>query len=223
VLNRRIAVFGRMVHTWIRLEREGQWGEQLQSRHRTGGDLNMGKTYTYTARSADNPERVITFTLRDSRMSVGVGAPLEHVERAIRLGGGEEVEEEIEEEAEVEVREAERTKLWLRPLAASLVERSTRPVHVDDVVANLADDWLQVRAWIRTGGLRLIPVTLIDGRVDNPVAAQDFVEEVHERKTVSGLNVFGVLDYWATWVLAGLLALVMFQRWRRRGSDRDEA
>ena len=28
----------------------------------------MARTYTYTARSADNPERVITFTLRDSRM-----------------------------------------------------------------------------------------------------------------------------------------------------------
>jgi hypothetical protein len=60
----------------------------------------------------------------------------------------------------------------------------------------------------------------MDGRVDNPVAAQDFVEEVQERKTVSGLN---VLDYWATWIVAGVSALVMLQRWRRKGSDRGEA
>jgi hypothetical protein len=184
----------------------------------------MAETYTYTARNAENPERVVTFTLRGRRMSVGVGAPLEQVEQAIRLGRfEEEVEEPVEEgaEAEVRVRVAERPKLWLRPLAVSLVERSTRPIHVDDVVANLADDWLQVRAWVRTGGLRLIPVTLINGPVDNPVAARDFVEEVHERKTVTGLNVFGLLDYWATWIVAGVVALVMFQQSRRKGSEKD--
>jgi hypothetical protein len=184
----------------------------------------MAQTYTYTARSAENPERVVTFTLRDRRMSVGVGAPLEQVEQAIRLGRGEEeVEESAEEaaEAEMEVREAEQPKLWLRPLAISLIERGTRPVHVDDVAANLADDWLQVKAWVRAGGLRLVPVALIDGRVDNPVAAQDFVEEVRERKTVTGFNIFGLLDYWATWIVAGVVALVMFQQWRRKGSEKD--
>jgi hypothetical protein len=92
---------------------------------------------------------------------------------------------------------------------------------VDDVAANLADDWLQVKAWVRAGGLRLVPVALIDGRVDNPVAAQDFVEEVRERKTVTGFNIFGLLDYWATWIVAGVVALVMFQQWRRKGSEKD--
>lgn len=183
----------------------------------------MAETYTYTARSAENPERVVTFTLRDSRMSVGVGAPLEQVERAIELGRGEEKEEEVEEGVQVELGEAEKPKLWLRPVAVSLLERGTGPVHIDDVVANLMDDWLRVRAWIRTGGLRLIPITLIDGRIDNPVAAQDFVEEVQERKTVTGLNLFGLFDYWATWIAAGILALVMFQRWRQKGSEKGEA
>jgi hypothetical protein len=185
----------------------------------------MTETYTYTARSAEDPQRVITFTLRDSRMSVGLGAPLEQVEQAIRLGRGEKAKEEVAEgvEAEMEVSEEEGPKLWLRPLAVSLIERGTRPVHVDDVVTKLSDDWLEVKAWIRTGGLRLIPITLIDGRIDNPVAAEDFVEEVRERKTVSGLSVLGLLDYWATWMLAALFALVMLQRWRRRSSDRTEA
>lgn len=186
----------------------------------------MAETYTYTARSADNPERVVTFTLRDSRMSVGVGTPLEQVERAIQIGrGSEDVEAEkaVEEGVEIEPREVEQPKLWLRPLAVSLVERGTGPVHVDDVVANLADDWLQVKAWVRAGGLRLVPITLMDGRVDNPVAAQDFVEEVQERKTVKGLNLLGLLDYWATWAAAGVVALVLFQRWRQKGSERGEA
>ena len=184
----------------------------------------MTKTYTYTARSAENPERVVTFTLRDSRMSVGVGAPLEQIETAIQIGRGGEAPEEGEGEAgaEAEVMEAERPKLWLRPVALSLIERGTRPVHVDDVVAKLTDDWLQVRAWIRTGGLRLIPIALIDGRVDNPVAAQDFVEEVRELKTDAGWRAFGLFDYWATWIVAGIVALVSFQQWRRKGSEKDE-
>jgi len=184
----------------------------------------MAETYTYTARSAENPERVVTFTLRGSRMSVGVGAPLEQVERAIELGRGEGgSEEDVEEGAEIEVQEAEKPKLWLRPVAVSLVERGTRPVHVDDVVASVVDDWLQVRAWVRTGGLRLLPITLIDGRVDNPVAAQDFVEEIEERKTSGGFDPFGLLDYWATWVVAGIVALAMLRKWRRKGSEKGDA
>jgi len=184
----------------------------------------MAKTYTYTARSAENPERVVTFTLRDRRMSVGVGAPLEQVEAAIELGRGEEVPEEegAEEGAEVEVARAERPKLWLRPVAVSLVERGTQPIHVDDVVAKLHDEWLTVKAWVRAGGLRVVPITLIDGRVDNPVAAEDFVEEVQERKTVTGFNLLGLLDYWATWLGVGLVAVALLQSSRRKGSERDE-
>jgi hypothetical protein len=156
-------------------------------------------------------------------MSVGVGAPLEQVERAIQIGrGGEGPEEEdVEEGTPVEVEEPQKPKLWLRPVAVSLIERGTRPIHVDDVVATVTEDWLQVRAWIRTGGLRLFPITLIDGRVDNPVAARDFVEEIAERKTVTGFNPFELFDYWATWIVASFVGLLMFQKWRRRGSQKD--
>lgn len=184
----------------------------------------MAETYTYTARSADHPERVVTFTLRDSRMSVGVGAPLEQVERAIELGRGREEtegEEAVEAEAQIEVEEPERARLWLRPLAVSLIERGTRPVHVDDVVAGVTDDWLRVRAWVRAAGLRLVPITLIDGRVDNPVAAEDFVQKVRERKTTTGFNMLGFLDYWGTWIAAGVIALVLLQRTRRAASEKD--
>ncbi|MBN1402600.1 MAG: hypothetical protein JXA74_17295 [Anaerolineae bacterium] len=181
----------------------------------------MAETYTYTARSAEKPERVVTFTLRGSRMSVGVGAPLEQVEQMIGMARGEGIEEQIEQgaESEAETHEAAAPELWLRPLAFSLIERGSRPVHVDDVAVEADDDWLQVKAWIRVGGLRLAPVTLIDGPVDNPVAARDFAQEVHERKTATGPNVFALFDYWATWFVAGIVALGLFQRWQRKGGN----
>ena len=189
----------------------------------------MAKTYTYTARSAENPDRVVTFTLRDKRMSVGVGAPLEQVEHVIGLARGEEevpeevTEDELLEGEEVVVSPGEKPKLWLRPMAVSLIERGTRPLHVDDVVTDLEDDRLHVHAWIRTGGLRLVPFTLIDGPVDNPVAAQDFVEEVHERRTAVGFRPWALFDYWATWLAGGIGALVMLQQWRRKGDEKAEA
>ena len=179
----------------------------------------MEKTYTYTARSAEYPEQVVTFTLHDTHMSVGLGAPLEHLERALHIGEEEEAPEEEGGEAEGAEEAQEDLSLWLKPMAVSLVERGTRPFRVDDVAAQAADDWLQVKAWVRTGGLRLMPITLIDGRVDNPAAAHAFVEEVAERKATTGPNLLGLLDYWATWFVAGFLMVVLFQLWRRRGKS----
>jgi hypothetical protein len=185
----------------------------------------MVETYTYTARSAEQPERVVTFTLRDSRLSVSTGAPLEQVERAIQIGRGEDwpAGQEIEERTPVGAAEGESPSLWLRPLAISVIERGTRPIHVDDVMAQLTDDWLHVRAWVRAGGLRLVPVTLIDGRVDNSVAARDFVNELHERKSSRGLNVLNVFDYWATWIAAVAGGLLALQLWRKKDGEASQA
>jgi hypothetical protein len=167
----------------------------------------MENTYTYTARNADNPAQVVMFTLHDHGLSVGMGAPLEHVERAIRAST-----------AETETESEYRVQPWLRPMAISMIERATGPFDVDDVDARSADGWLQVRAWFRSGGLRLTPITLIEGRVDNPDAAQAFIQELEERKTsATGLARFlGLLDYWATWFIAGFLMVVLLESWRRR-------
>lgn len=167
----------------------------------------LENTYTYTARSADNPEQVVTFTLHDHSLSVGVGVPLEHVERAL---GPEEGEGEAEAEHHIQP--------WLKPMAVSLIERGTRPFNVADVNARAEDEWLHVRAWFRAGGLRLAPITLIAGRVDNPEAARAFVQELNERKApAAGLaRVLGILDYWATWFLAGFLLVFLLESWRRR-------
>jgi hypothetical protein len=167
----------------------------------------MENTYTYTARSIEDPEQVVTFTLQDHRMSVGLGAPLEQIETVLeQVDDGEEAGQ------------GSQPKLWLRPLAVSLLQRGVGPFRVADVKAATEDDWLRIRAWYRAGGLALVPVTLVDGRVDNPQAAQAFVDELEERKSeVTGaLGLFNLLDYWFTWILAGGLMLGLFQVWRRK-------
>jgi hypothetical protein len=63
---------------------------------------------------------------------------------------------------------------------------------------------------------------LLQGRVDNPLAAEAFVDEVSRRRDeLPGVfKVAGVFDYWATWFLTGALAVVLFQLWRQK-RDRD--
>ena len=167
----------------------------------------MEETYTFTARSASDPSRVVTLTLHDHRMSVGTGPLLEQVERAV-----------AEEEAEAEDAPPVPRRPWLRPLAVSLLQRGTQPFPVEDVVADLDGGQLSVKAWYRARGLRLLPVTLIDGRVDNPEAAQAFVEELKSRKGEVSLT-FGfleLLDYWATWAMAFVSVIAVLVLWRRR-------
>lgn len=180
--------------------------------------MAMENTYTYTARSVENPEYSVTFTLFDHRMSVGTGAPMEQMAQALeRVGAEEEAAEETAEGEEIEAVEAEKqSKLWLKPMAISLVERGTKPFHVDDVDADVEGDWLHVRGWVRAGGLRLAPVTLMKGRVDNPDAAQAFVDEVNERKT-EAFGPLALFDYWGAWFAAGFVIILLLQLQRHRG------
>jgi hypothetical protein len=171
----------------------------------------MENTYTYTARSVENPEQVVTLTLQDHHMSVGLGAPLEQIETVLQQAdAGEETAREAAQGAQ--------DKLWLRPLAISLLERGVGPFRVADVNAAAEEDWLRVNAWYRAGGLALAPVTLVDGRVDNPQAAQAFVEELDRRKSeiTGAFGLLNVLDYWFTWILTGVVLFGLFQAWRRK-------
>ena len=68
----------------------------------------MPQTYTYTARNALDPEKVVTFTLYHDSLSVSPGASLEQIEAAVSTLT----------EGEAEVSDAD---LWLKPLAISLV------------------------------------------------------------------------------------------------------
>jgi hypothetical protein len=167
----------------------------------------MKNTYTYTARSAENPEQSVTLTLHDHSMSVGLGAPVEQIERVLARDESQEDGSEVQ--------------LWLKPLAISLVEQGTGPFRIADVDARTDEDRLRVKAWFRTGGLGLAPITLIDGPIDNPDAAQAFVAEVSRRKAeVSGaFRLWRVLDYWATWIAAGAALISLFALWRRKGTS----
>jgi hypothetical protein len=172
----------------------------------------MENTYTYTARNVENPEQVITFTLQDHHMSVGSAAPLEQVETVLQ-------QEDTGEETELEASPTAQAKIWLRPLAVSLLERGVGPFQVADVHASTEEGWLRVSAWYRAGGLALAPVTLVDGQVDNPQAAQAFVEELDKRKSdvMGAFGMLNILDYWFTWILTGVLIFSLFQFWRRKG------
>ena len=167
--------------------------------------MNMEQTYTYTARNAVQTERVVTFTLFDDSMSVSPGVPLEQIEAAVSEITGEEEEE------------APETELWLKPMAISLVERGTAPLNIADVDAEADAKWLEGHGWVRVGGLRLFPIVLTEGPVDNPDAAQAFADELQRRKAELTSPVLP-FDYWFTWMGMIVSLILFFVIWRQRAS-----
>lgn len=168
----------------------------------------MEETYTYTARSPEHPEQTLTFTLRNDHLSVDLSAPVEQVERVWQARRGDEDGGEAEGEANGGV--------WLKPLAVSLLERGVGPFHVSDVSAVARQDNLRIRAWYRAGGLGLVPITLINSRIDNPEAAHAFVDEIARRKeeVSAAIGPLSLLNYWATWFVAIAALIVVFNFWR---------
>lgn len=162
----------------------------------------MENTYTFTARSAQEPAHVATFTLHDGHMAVDIGASLPEVEKLLRNG---------DDSGEGAMDLAEAGASWLKPGAAWLVQRILRPFSVADVKAEAAGASLQVKAWIRARERRLVPITLEWDQVDNPEASQAFADEVHERQVSTSRpgKYPGPLDYWVTW-LAGTAAAGLF-------------
>jgi hypothetical protein len=165
-------------------------------------DETTETTYTFTARSSQDPARVATFTLLDGRVSVDLGVPFEQLETLLE-------EEEAGEQPE--------HRPWMRPLLISIAQRKLRPFRLADVEARTKGDRLKVRAWTRMAGLRLAPIDFSFEAVDNPTAAQDFVRELHrrqhEKRTASASG--GLFDYWLGWTAAFLGLLFFFRRWRR--------
>lgn len=176
----------------------------------------MENTYTYTARNVEDPEKVVTFTLHEDRMLVDIGAPVEQIARTVT-----DVTEDDEEEHAPE----KRAKVWLKPLAISLIERGTAPLRITDVDAHVDEDHLWLKSWVRLNGLRLVPITLMAGRIDNPAAAVAFVDEVNARKEAfaTGWPLFNVLNYWVTWLGAALSMMALFIFWQHRTSQEGAA
>jgi hypothetical protein len=178
----------------------------------------MENTYTYTARSALAPEKVVTFTLYDHRVSVDLAAPLEQIEEAL---AGEEPEQEPDSEAQQETQ----SYYALKPTVVSLLERGTRPFDIADVRAQAENGGLAVTAWVRAKGLRLVPVRFAWEQVDNPEGARAFAKEVRARRRGAAHpgSFAGLMDYWVSWLLFGMLVLFLFWPQRQREDEETES
>lgn len=154
------------------------------------------KTYTYTARNINDPDKVVTFTLYDGHMRVNLTGLFD---QANTVAKSDEKSGELKHQV----------SLQAKPALLKLKEGVSGPIHINDVNAKMEDDQLQVTLWQRMGGLRLAPVQFDMGQVDNEEAAEAFVDEVEQRKETTESDVrrfFGPLDYWLGW--AGLLLLI---------------
>jgi hypothetical protein len=162
------------------------------------------ETYTYTARNADHPSEVVTFTLYNNHLQVNLTGLLD---QAGMVTGAEDKPDEIKNQVSTQV----------KPVVTKIAENLTGPAHIQDVEARLDDEDLKVTLWQRTAGLRLAPVMFNMKRIDNVEAAEAFVNEVDERKINASETgrLWGPLDYWVGW--AGLLVTAgIFFRWLRR-------
>jgi len=171
----------------------------------------MPGTYTYTARSAENPAHTATFTLHEGRMSVDMGAGMEDLERIAHEA----------QEQQGTLQKAKAVISELPRLHPAMVRMAQSSYDVHDVSANASGDGLSVTAWTSIGGLKAVPMMLNWSHVDNPDAARAFVEELEQFKREtpdSGLP--GPLDYWGTWIL-GLMFGVALGWWllSRRGDS----
>lgn len=167
----------------------------------------MPFTYTYTARNKENPDKVITFTIFDDYLKVNLTGVLDRVS-------------DVVEEHEEETRK-EQIKTFLSTQSGSALykalERLSGPVHINDVCATLEEDQLNLTLWKRMAGLRVAPITISMGNVDNPEAANQFIDTLIDRqKSAESPSVFaGPLDYWVTWV-ALLIGLIVLIRWPKK-------
>jgi hypothetical protein len=173
----------------------------------------MEDTYTFTARSMANPDRVITFTLHDHGLSVEPGLPMQQIEQLLN---GQAHEENGEEGNGNGTRN--RDLSWLGPTAVALLEAKTDLFDLRDVAARARNHGFKLTAWLRAGGLRAAPFVFVIPEVDSPVGAHEFVKELDSRKATAppAGKLPGPLDYWATWAAIGLSSLVALTIWARR-------
>jgi len=164
----------------------------------------MTNTYTYTARNADQPDLVVTFTLEDEHLRLSLPEVLEQV------GQIAHADEKVAEAAQ-------QLKVQVKPGALKVIQSFSGPVHLGDTAARLTGESLKVRLWQRVAGLRLAPLWLDLGQVDNPEAAEAFVAELARRKAAVSYpgRFFGPLDYWVGWT-ALLLFILVLLRWSRK-------
>jgi hypothetical protein len=166
-------------------------------------------TFTYTARSANDPNKMAMFTLHNGSVSVELG-------NAIMEQVGEAYDTYQDEESD------NRLRTWIKPAATGSLQKLIKPVPLADFDAEVSGDALQTTAWIRAGGLRLAPVMMTWQEVDNPAGAKAFVTELKNRKEMIQDNRTrpAPLDYWASWIAIGLmtvaLPIIFIRQWQKR-------
>lgn len=189
----------------------------------------MTDTYTFTARSADDSRHVATFTLFDHEMAVDPGEPL--VDAGLLHDAGDSDSRNIGFVYEPDGKLGLDLQSWLQPVASWLVQRTVQPFNIADVRAETANkNGLDVRAWVRTGGRRLLPMSFNWKDVDNPEATRAFVDEIQRRQAEGGQidRYPGPLDFWATWLAiataaAGLSLLAITRYFGKSGEDSHQA
>ena len=172
---------------------------------------NNHTTYTYTARSVNQPDNVVTFTLDDGHMRVNLTGLLD---QASLVTQAEEKSDELKQQVTTQA----------KPAALKIAEQISGPVHVSDVQASLDDERLKVSLWQRLAGLRLAPIQLNMGRIDNRNAAEDFIKELKERQAEEAHigKFFGPLDYWFGWIALGLVITFLI-RWPGHKNSQDQS
>lgn len=169
-------------------------------------------TFTYTARSANDPNKMAMFTLYNGSVSVELGnVIMEQVGEAYDTFRDEESNNDL--------------KSWIKPAATGSIQKLIKPIPLADFDAEISGDALQTTAWIRAGGLRLAPVMMTWQEVDNPGGAQAFVTELQKRKeTIQDERTRPApLDYWVSWIAIGLmtvlLPVIFIRQWQKRQSS----
>lgn len=157
-----------------------------------------GNTFTFTAREIENPDKIATFTLQNGDVSVQLGNAMLT-----------QVVDTLESESEQSEEDANLVDLT-KASALGTVQKVLHSIPVYDFDVDLEDQKLHTTAWIRTGGLRAVPMSVTWDEVDNPEAARAFVREVNERKKAAPQvnKMPSILDYWAGWLVVGVSGLV---------------
>ena len=170
----------------------------------------MTETYTYTARHALDPEKVITFTIQGDYLQINLTGMLDSI-------GGILGDESRKEALKSQV------KKQARPTMLKVMEGISGPIHISDVKGKMAGksaDELKLTVWKRVGGLRAAPIRLNFGQVDNPQAAGTFIQQLNQRRSETKHigKFFGPLDYWLGWFVM-IFAVIILWKWPRRNNE----
>lgn len=166
-------------------------------------------TFTYTARSGADPNKMAMFTLHNGSVSVELG-------NVIMEQVGEAYDTFRDEGSDMDL------LTWIKPASTGTLQKLIKPIPLADFDAEINGDALQATAWIRAGGLRLVPVMMTWQEVDNPAGAQAFVTELQNRKeTIQDDRTRpAALDYWASWFVIGLMSIalpiIFIRQWQKR-------